>query len=129
MNLRRRSLFERVVLNQRVNTGVPRQYLSSKVEQPWVVLVVLEGGKPHEPVKTVVVRGDDTGAPINATGLTFELKLLPVGVVIQCTVPCTLEDHFCTFLCNTVCVCVCVCVFQKCECLATTYTSQRLHRC
>ncbi len=72
------------------------------MQQPWVVLVVLEGGKPHQPVEAIVVGRYDAGAPAQATRLAFELKLLPVGLRINSGVPSALEDYFCTFLSDTV---------------------------
>ena len=72
------------------------------MQQPRVVLVVLKCGKPHEPVEAIVVGGYDAGAAIQATRLTLELKFLPVSFRIDGCVPSTLEDHFCTFLSDTV---------------------------
>ena len=68
------------------------------MQQPRVVLIVLKCGKPHEPVKAIVVGGYDAGASAQATRLALELKLLPVSLRIDGGVPSTLEDHLCTFL-------------------------------
>ena len=43
----------------------------------------------------------DAGTAAYATGLAFELKLLPVSLRIDGSVPSALENHFCTFFCDT----------------------------
>ena len=68
--------------------------------QPRIVLVVLKGGKPHEPVEAVVIGGDEAGTTSHTTGLTLELKLHPLCLIVEGVIPSALKDHFCTFLCD-----------------------------
>ena len=82
------------------------------MNQPRIVLEVLKGGKPHQPVKTIVIWGNDTGTPVDATWLTLELKLHPLSLSVHCVIPGALEDYFRALLSDAVCVCVCVCVCE-----------------
>ena len=64
----------------------------------------LEGCKPHEPVKPVVVGGNEAGSSRHITGLTLEFKLLPLDRLPlgpQEGAQCSLQHHLCTLFSHT----------------------------
>ena len=50
---------------------------SSDSDQPRVLLILLKGGEPHEPVEAVVVGGEEAGRPVQLPRLALELVRLP----------------------------------------------------
>merc|ERR1719507_2110796 len=64
------------------------------MNHPGILLVLLEGCKPHEPVQAVVVRGDYTGCLVKVSWLALDVVLLPdSGGVLGVGGPGALDHH------------------------------------
>ena len=64
----------------------------------------LKSCKPHQPVESVMIGGNDTRPSFGITRFTMKLIFLPNPSRLiwnNGSVPCTLEYYFSSFLCNT----------------------------
>ena len=65
-------------------------------------LTNLKGCEPHEPVESVVIRGNNTRPSLGITGFTLKLIFLPNRSRLiwrNSGIPSPLEYNFCSFLC------------------------------
>ena len=81
-NVTRRGIGKRVAFEQRQDFRRTLQKADAEIDEPWVAPVIAEGGKPHLPIQSRLMWGDEFRPSFEIAGLVFEFVFEPCDAVV-----------------------------------------------